>query len=179
MLSAIEISPSKYQGGSSNAQPYQTHGGASFLSSPFKWIFGEGRSEAMKRIQAPPNFKVDLQIEPKDFAAATNAVLRARMVAINQGKDKFFLEFSTAQHFEFTIHDSSGGEMYRWSRDKEFAQKFSSILVNRKEKISYEEEIFSASNQVTALPPGEYKMRGEITSKTSISVESSFRVAPN
>ena len=179
LASAIEISPSKYQGGTTNAQPYQAQGAPSLLRAPFKWIFGEGRSEAMKRIQAPPNFKVDLQIEPQNFAAVSNATLKAKMVLHNQGKEKFILEFPTAQHFEFVIQEiSSGKEMYRWSRDKEFSQQLSTILVNQKDKISYEEEIFSASNQVTSLPPGDYKMRGEITSKTPISVESSFHVSP-
>lgn len=130
----------------------------------------------MKRVQAPPNFKVDLQIEPRDFMAASNAALKVKMAAINQGKEKFILEFPSAQHFEFVIQNSAGKEMYRWSRDKEFAQKFSSIVVNWNEKISYEEEVFSVSNQAVRLPPGEYRTRGEITAQTPISVESSFRV---
>jgi hypothetical protein len=175
---AVEISASKPQGGSTNAQPNRAEGQPSLLKAPFKWLFGEGRSEAMKRVNAPPNFKVDLMIEPKSFTADTNAVLRARMVAINQGKEKYILEFPTAQHFDFAIWNATGKEVYRWSANKEFEEKVSSVLVNSKEKITYEEEIFSVSNLVADLPPGEYRVRGEITAKVPLRVETSFRVSP-
>jgi len=179
LCSAIDISPSKTQGGSTNSIPNKTEAGTpSLLSSPFKWVFGSPRSEAMKRVQAPPNFKLELLTEPRSFVPTTNAFLKVKMVAINQGKDKYILEFNSAQHYDFIITQISGKEVYRWSENKSFSQKTSSIVVNRNERVSYEEPLFSPSNQVTSLPPGDYKLKGVITTKVPISVETLFWVAP-
>lgn len=174
---AINVSPSKNQGGSTNA-PHQTTGAPSLFSSPFKWIFGSKHSSAMDRINAPPNFKVELRTEPKDFTAATNAVLRAHMEVMNQGKDKYILEFESAQHHDFIIQNREGKEVYRYSSNKIFSQQTSSVVVNQTDKLTYEEELFSASNQVINLPAGEYRLIGKITAKNPISVETSFQVAP-
>ncbi|MDD2710252.1 MAG: BsuPI-related putative proteinase inhibitor [Verrucomicrobiae bacterium] len=174
----IEISASKPQGGTTNAQPYQSSKSQpSLLSAPFKWLFGEGRSDAMTRVKAPPNFKVQLLMEPKVFTE-TNAYLRAKMVATNQGKDRFLLEFPTAQHFDFVIINQAGNEVFRWSADKEFESRVSTTLVNKNEKISYSQDIFSGTNKVVNLAPGEYKVRGEITAKTPFMVETTFRIQP-
>jgi len=156
--------------------PNKTSGAPSLLN--FRWIFGATHSEAMKRIKAPPNFKVELMTEPKNFAAVSNAMLKARMVVINQGKDKYILEFESAQHYDFIISDKERKELYRYSNDKAFSQQQSSIVLNRNEKLVYEDELFSSSNQVVNLPAGEYQLIGRITAKIPISVETSFQVSP-
>ncbi len=175
----IEISPSKYQGGSSNNVPYQTTTDTpSLLKNPFKWVFGDGRSEAMKRVNAPPNLKVDLVIEPKNFTPSTHSTFKARMIVTNQSKEKYILEFTSAQHYDFFIKNKDGKEMYRFSSDKAYSQQFSSTLINQNDKLVYEEELFSTANQALDLPAGDYKLIGQITSKIPISVETSFQVSP-
>ncbi len=177
--SGIEISPSRYQAGtSSNNPPYKTQGAPSLFSSPFKWIFGSGHSAAMQRVNAPPDFKVELVTEPKNFMPSSNGVLKAKMIVLNQSKDKYILEFTTAQHYDFLIQDRSGKEVYRWSGDKAYSQQLSSVVVNRNEKLAYEEDLFTTNNVVVNLDPGEYKLIGRITAKSPISVETSFRVSP-
>jgi hypothetical protein len=175
---AIDISPSKYQGGSTNDIPNKSDGAPSLLHSPFKWVFGEPRSEAMKRVQAPPNFKLELATEPRSFVPSTNACLKVKMTAVNEGKDKYILEFNSAQHYDFVITKMDGKEVYRWSANKSFSQQTSSIVLNHNEKAVYEEQLFSPSNQITSLPPADYKLKGMITSKTPISVETLFWIAP-
>ena len=100
------------------------------------------------------------------------------MTAVNDGDEKYILQFDTAQHYDFIIRDKGGRELYRTSSDKIYTQQPSSVLVNRKEKLVYEEELFSLTNQAIHLPAGEYQLVGRITTKTPISVEALFRVAP-
>ena len=176
---AVDISPSKYQGGTTNYIPNKVEDSPTLFKSPLKWIFSSIHSEAMNRVNAPPNFKVELSTEPKVFTPSSNAPLKARMLAVNQGKDKYILEFTSAQHYDFIIHRKSGEEVYRWSNDKTFSQQLSSIVINRNEKLVYEEELFSSNGQALSLPSGEYKLMGKITSKVPISVEASFQVLPS
>ncbi len=174
----IDINPSKPQGGSTNNIPHKTEAGAhSLFPNALKWIFGSPHSAAMERIHAPPHFKVELSTEPKNFPVTTNAVLKAHMTITNQG-DKYILEFNTAQHYDFVINNKDGKEFYRYSNDKVFSQELSSIVLNRNEKLTYEEVTFSPTNQIPNLPPGEYNLIGQVTAKIPISVETSFRVVP-
>lgn len=173
---ALNIEPSKYQGGTTNVIPNKSDGAPSLLS--FRWLFGPGHSSAMDRVKAPPEFNVSLATFPTNFIPGSNAVLTARMTVINQGKDKYILNFETAQHFDFVIRKTDGVEIYRTSADKIYAEQHSSIVINKGEKLVYSDEIFSPTNQVTHLVPGEYRLIGRITSKVPISVETSFRVAP-
>ncbi|MBI4024034.1 MAG: hypothetical protein HY360_03580 [Verrucomicrobia bacterium] len=175
---SVEISPSKYQGGATNNVPNQAQGAPSIFRSPFKWIFGSGHSEAMKRVNAPPNFKVDLTAEPQTFQPGAEAVLKARMTVVNQGKEKYILEFNTAQRYDFIVRRQDGSEVYRASANKAYSQQVSSTVVNRNEKLVYEEDLFAETNQTLNLPPGEYKLIGQITAQVPISVEATFQVSP-
>lgn len=175
---AIEISPSKNQGGTTNDIPNKTTGAPTLLHTPFKWIFGNPHSEAMKRIQAPPQFKMELTTEPRSFVPMTNATLKVKLIARNESKEKYILEFDTAQHHDLIITKTDGTEVYRLSKKQTFSQSPSTVVLNRNEKLVYEDELFSPSNQVTSLSPGDYKMKAVITSKTPISVETMFWIAP-
>jgi len=178
MALAVEISPSRPQGALTNDIPNRSTGAPSLFPNPLRWAFGNPHSAAMQRVNAPPNFKVELTTEPKNFIPESNAVLRARMTVINEGKDKYILEFKTAQHYDFTIRSHEGEEIFRSSKEKIYTQQMSSMVLNRNEKLVYEEEVFSPSNQVINLPPGQYKLIGEITSQVPISVESTFQISP-
>lgn len=175
---AVDISASKYQGGTTNA-PYKTENAPSLFPNPLKWIFGTGTSAAMKRVQAPPNFKVDLSIEPKQYIPSTNLPLRVRMTVHNQGKDKYILDFKSAQQYEFIIRDKAGQDIYRSSQDKEFAQVETATVVNRNEKLVFQEELFGGETSAPLnLAPGAYTLVGRITSKQPVSAEAAFQVGP-
>jgi hypothetical protein len=177
-VGAIEVSPSKPHGGGTNSIPNSNPGAPSLFKNPFKWVFGSSRSEAMVRVSAPPNLHMELTTEPRTFLPSTNATLKVQLIAINKGKDKYILEFNSAQHYDFIISTVTGKEIYRASKDKVYTQQLSSIVLNRKEKIVYEETLFSPTNKVLNLKPGEYKLKGVITAKTPISVETMFMVNP-
>ena len=175
---ALDISASKYQGGATNA-PYKTEGAPSLFPNPFKWMFGTATSTAMKRVQAPPNFKVDLSIEPKQYVPSTNTPLRVRMTVHNQGKDKYILDFESAQRYEFLIRDKAGQDIYRSSQNKEFAQVVAATVINRNEKLVFQEELFGGETSAPLnLAPGTYILVGRITSKQPVSAEATFQVGP-
>ncbi len=175
---ALDISASKYQGGTTNA-PYKTEGAPSLFPNPFKWIFGASTSTAMKRVQAPPSFKVNLSIEPQQYIPSTNLPLRVRMTVHNQGKDKYILDFESAQRYEFIIRDKTGQDIYCSSQDKEFAQVKTSTVVNRNEKLVFQEELFGAENSSPLnLVQGAYTLVGRITSRQPVSAEATFQVGP-
>jgi hypothetical protein len=177
---AVNINPSKSQGGSTNNTPYKSDlSSPSLLKNPLRWMFGPDRSAAMQRVLAPPNFKVQLVTEPNSFDPSKDKQLKAKMVVINQDKSKYILQFDTAQKYEFIIQNKEKKEMYRSSGDKDYSQQLSSIVLNKGEKIIYEEEIVTATQNPFQLPPGEYKLIGQITAKTPISVETDFRVSSN
>jgi hypothetical protein len=87
------------------------------------------------------------------------------------------MEFNSAQHYDFVITKMDGKEVFRWSENKSFSQTKSSIVLNKNEKAVYEAELFSISNKVVSLPPGDYKLKGLITTAKPISVETMFWVA--
>lgn len=175
---AIDVGASKNQGGVTNA-PYQTSNAPSLLSNPFKWIFGSPTSRAMQRVHAPPNFKVELSIEPQQYVPSTHAPLRLRMTVHNQGERKYILNFDTAQRHEFIIRNQAGQDVYRASRDKVFAQVTSATVVNRNEKLVFEEELFGETGGAALqLSPGVYTLIGQLTAKQTVSAERTFQVAP-
>jgi hypothetical protein len=173
----ISATHTKYQGGVTNA-PYAPPNAPSLFSNPFKWIFGSPSSSAMLRVQAPPNFKVDLSIEPQQYVPSSNTPLRVRMTVHNQGKNKYILDFDTAQRYEFVIRKDKQ-DVYKASQDKEFAQVKSSTVINRDEKLVYEEEIFAGEGRPPILlAPGNYVLVGWITSRQPVFAERAFQVAP-
>ena len=175
---AVDISASKYQGGATNA-PYRTSNAPSLFPNPFKWMFGSPTSSAMKRVEAPPNFKVDLSIEPQQYTPSTNTPLRVRMTVHNQGKSKYILDFETAQRYEFVIRDKTGKDLYKASQDKEFTQVKSATVINRGEKLVFEEELFGGTNGAPVhLSPGAYTLIGSVTAKQTVSAARDFQVGP-
>jgi hypothetical protein len=177
-LGAIDISPSKIPGGENQPVPNRKEGAPSLLSQPFKWIFGSGHSVAMERVNAPPNFKVEFITVPKQYVPSKENPLKVKMVVINQGEEKYILEFASAQHYELIIQDKEGKEVFRSSADKIYSQVTSSVVLNRNEKLVYEEVIEESAQAALNLKAGEYKLIGQVTARTPISAEASFQVAP-
>ncbi|MBV9462798.1 MAG: hypothetical protein JO317_01085 [Verrucomicrobiae bacterium] len=181
---AIEVSESKPEGGyggpkiDSGVDPKEAKK-PSLLQNPFKWLFGH--SDPTKRLEAPPELDLDLQVGKANYSSAEDDAIQVKMVALNKSDHKFILRFPTAQHFDFTIRDAQGQEKYRWSSDKNFAEKLSTIVVNANEKLSYpgiEPLLIPLALDGKALPPGRYELVGVITAETPIKISKPFEVAP-
>lgn len=181
-LHAIDISPSKPEGGRGGAtiNPESDPAEAkkpSLLSNPFKWLFG--KSDPRKRIEAPPEFDVDIQVGKKMYSSASDDAVEVKMVLVNKSKNKYILRFPTAQHFDFLVQDEKNRELYKWSSDKEFAEKLSTIIVNANERLTYpgqEPLLIPISLSGTSLAAGRYKLVGVVTSEKPIRISTTFEV---
>ena len=70
------------------------------------------------------------------------------------------LTFNTSQRYDFSISDSAGREIWRWSKDKMF------LMVLGQEQLNKERKELSYSHTFTEkLPPGRYTITGKIVSQ--------------
>ncbi len=182
-LHAIDISPSKAEGGAGGATINAEHHVAeekkpSLLQNPFKWLFP--KSDLSKRVDAPPEFDANIEVGQKVYSTAEDDAVEVKMTLQNRGRDKYIMRFPTAQHFDFIIQDEQNRELYRWSSDKEFAQKLSTIIVNANEKLTYPGQdplLIPISLGADSLPPGRYHLVGIVTAEKPIRVSTTFEVS--
>ena len=180
---AIDISPSKPEGGRGGAAISAEHNveeekKPSLLQNPFKWLFP--KSDLSKRVEAPPEFDADIQVGQKVYSTAEDDAVEVKMTLQNKSRNKYIMRFPTAQHFDFIIQDEQNRELYRWSSDKEFAQKLSTIIVNANEKLTYpgqEPLLIPMSLGADSLPPGRYRLVGIVTAEKPIRISTTFEVA--
>jgi len=182
-LRAIDISPSKPEGGRGGATIDAGHNEAeerkpSLLQNPFKWLFP--KSDPNKRVEAPPEFDADIQVGQKVYLTAEDDAIEVKMTLVNQSNNKYIMRFPTAQHFDFIIQDEANHELYRWSADKMFAQKLSTIIVNAKEKLTYpgqEPLLIPIDLGGSPLAPGKYRLVGVVTAEKPIRISTTFEVS--
>jgi hypothetical protein len=180
---AIDISPSKPEGGAGGAKIYpesdpKESSKPSLLQNPFKWIFG--KSDLSKRVDAPPEFDVDIQVGKKSYSSMADDAIEVKMTLRNKGENKYIMKFPSAQHYDFIVENETKQECYRWSADKEFATKLSTIIVNPNEKLTYpgqEPLLIPLNLGGRELPPGQYRLVGVVTAEKPISVSTTFEVA--
>jgi len=180
---AIDISPSKKEGGAGGAQINSEHNleeekKPSLLQNPFKWLFP--RSDPSKRIEAPPEFDADITVGQKIYSTAEDDAIEVKMTLHNKSENKYIMRFPTAQHFDFIIEDEKNRELYRWSADKMFAAKLSTIIVNANEKLTYpgqEPLLIPISLGGDSLAAGKYRLIGVVTAEKPIRISTTFEVA--
>ena len=182
-LHAIDISPSKPEGGSGgatiNSEPnYEEQKKPSLLQNPFKWLFP--RTDPNKRIEAPPDFDADIEVGQKVYSTAEDDAIEVKMTLLNKSENKYIMRFPTAQHFDFMIQDEKNHELYRWSADKVFAAKLSTIIVNGNEKLTYPGQdplLIPISLGGRTLQPGRYQLVGVVTAEKPVRISTTFEVA--
>ena len=86
------------------------------------------------------DFKV--QIEPHALRFALNLT--------NAGKKHVEVDFPNGQQYEFSVRDSVGREVYRWSTGRMFTQSVQNRLIDGGDSIRFDERV------ETTLPRGKY-----------------------
>lgn len=180
---AIDISPSKPEGGRGGAtidaeMNTEEQKKPSLLQNPFKWLFP--KSDLSKMVDAPPEFDADIQVGQKVYSTAEDDAIEVKMTLQNKSDNKYIMRFPTAQHFDFIIEDEKSRELYRWSGDKEFAPKLSTIIVNAKEKLTYpglDPLLIPISLGADSLPAGKYRLIGVVTADKPIRISTTFEVS--
>jgi len=73
------------------------------------------------------------------------------------------LQFTTSQRYDFSIYNSRGYEVWRWSDDKAFLQVMGEIVLNPGESIVYTTSIKFADKTGQPMPVDLYTLKGELT----------------
>jgi hypothetical protein len=82
---------------------------------------------------------VELPSEPLKLAEVRQ--LPVHIILSNRGDRAVELIFPTEQRIEILLHDSSGGVVTRWSENRAFEEKPSTLLINPGEHVEYSETI--------------------------------------
>lgn len=111
---------------------------------------------------AAPEVAVRLQLEGADGRPvdrfAGGEPIELVLTVRNAGDDAFRLPLSSAQSHDFAIGAMDGGELWRWSSGRRFAQQLGELAL-----APGEERSFRATWQPAdpaALPPGRYRAAG-------------------
>jgi hypothetical protein len=128
-----------------------------------------------KAVEMQPPRKVVNEVE---FTFIVNPVnISTEIVTLefrieNKSTEVKRLTFNTAQKYDFWAVNSSGDEVWRWSRDKSFLQVVEEVQMPIAAKIAFIE-----SFDVKGIPSGIYTVHGEIlVSPTSISLSDQFEI---
>ena len=90
----------------------------------------------------------------------------------NRSADPKKLTFNSAQKYDFWVIDSSGSEVWRWSRDKSFLQIVEELQIPTAAKIAFIE-----SFEIKDTTSGTYTAYGEVlTSPASILLSDRFEI---
>ena len=87
----------------------------------------------------------------------------------NVGEEEIILDFPTTKHYDFSVHNTFGFEVYKWSENKYFSPVFNKINIFAGEKISYSLTWNQMGHYLWFMPyhilfPGRYEITGSILS---------------
>jgi hypothetical protein len=104
----------------------------------------------------------DLRLEiatiKKEFP--TDEIVPLRVSITNTGDKTAVLTFPTGQKYDFSVADSTGIEVWLWSKGRSFTQAFVTINVKPGENYNYYGRVEAGS-----LNPGEYTAAAWITAE--------------
>ena len=72
-------------------------------------------------------------------------------------------QFTTSQRYDFSIYNSRGYEVWRWSDDKAFLQVLGEIVLNPGESVVYTTSIKFVDKNKRSMPVDLYTLKGEFT----------------
>jgi hypothetical protein len=76
-------------------------------------------------------------------------------------RDPTTLYYRTSQRYDLAIVDSKGQEVWRWSRDRTFAQVTEEVALGANETLSFAETWDQRDNDGRQAPPGTYQVVAE------------------
>jgi hypothetical protein len=78
-------------------------------------------------------------------------------------RDPMTLYYRTSQRFDLAVVNSEGQEVWRWSRDRTFAQVTEQVTLRANEMLSFLETWDQLDNDGQQVPPGNYEVTAEST----------------
>lgn len=95
---------------------------------------------------------------------------RIRMILriFNDTQIPITLNFTTSQRFDFSIYDSSGAEVWRWSADRYFLQVLGQLTLNPGESKAYSYSHVFVNSSGGAMPVDTYTLKGEMVATNRV-----------
>jgi hypothetical protein len=90
-------------------------------------------------------------------------VIPMRIQVYNHSRIPVRFHFTTSQRYDFSIYNSRGYEVWRWSDDKAFLQVQGEIILNPGESVTYTTSIKFVDKNGEAMPVDLYTLKGELT----------------
>ena len=103
-----------------------------------------------------PELSTGLALDHAVYAAASSAVLTARLSILNNTSDPVTLTFATSQNYDLQIFDSEGKSVYQWSKGKAFGQIVTTVSFQN-------EKDYIITVPLAGIAPGTYVARGWLT----------------
>jgi hypothetical protein len=76
-------------------------------------------------------------------------------------KEPMTLYYRTSQRYDLSVTNSEGQEVWRWSRDRTFAQVTEEVTLQANEMLSFAETWDQRDNDGQQVPPGNYQIVAE------------------
>ncbi len=109
---------------------------------------------------------------PKD-AFVPGEAIPARLVLTNTSSGPVTLRFTSGQRYDFSVHDASGRQLWRWSDGRAFTMVLGSETLPPGGALNYDERLDPA------LEAGPHTIRGTITAEESaLSASAPISVRP-
>lgn len=99
---------------------------------------------------AGKNVTLHLTLDRSVYPAETHIQIVATLTLRPEGDAPVVLHYPDGQAYDLTIHDSAGREIFRWSKDKFFAQAL------RTETVGPGEKNYIVLAEFGGLPAGRY-----------------------
>lgn len=103
------------------------------------------------------------------------AVVQARFTLRNLTSEPIPFHFNSGQFIDWTIEDSHGEKIWKWSDGRLFAAAMVDRMLGSN-PWEFQEEIQLASETNQPYPPGAYTLRAELISDKRIEISIAFRV---
>jgi hypothetical protein len=126
---------------------------------------GPGGPREAAASEAAPPFEARLELEAADSAARTTFAVGQPVVLVlrvrNTSEAARTLELPSAQPYDFAVF-AEGGEVWRWSRGRMFAQMLTELRFEPGEEKVWREKLGPSAGAATPLSPGRYRAEGSL-----------------
>lgn len=109
----------------------------------------------------PFEFEGPIGIDLATFGAFSEEGESIRLGITVAVREPTTLYYRTSQRYDLAVIDSEGQEVWRWSRDRTFAQVTEEVALEANEMLSFPENWDQRDNDGQQVPPGTYQVVAE------------------
>lgn len=119
----------------------------------------------------PAGFGATVSIDQHQYVTdfmppgVTPPSIKMTLVVFNRASTPVTFTFPTSQRFDFSIKDSSGVEVWRWSTGRGFQPVVGTITLPPGQSVTFPVTQHFVSRTGAPLPQGIYTLTGELTSR--------------